>query len=153
MIAVLLWALLAGPAPQSTAAVGSKPLVSSLFISRDTDVGPAFVVECRNTTGSPVSSGSEVWVVSRSSLKVDGTSLDEPTGGRIGVGLTTEVPRDGIWRGIIELPQSSSRRGSEVALGALVRVPVVVPLAAGRHTIAVRCNGIWSDDLVFYWEK
>ena len=31
--------------------------------------------------------------------------------------------------------------------------PVIMPLADGRHTIAVQCNGIWSDDLVFYWER
>jgi hypothetical protein len=29
----------------------------------------------------------------------------------------------------------------------------VIPLDQGRHTIAVECAGVWSDDFKFYWES
>jgi hypothetical protein len=34
----------------------------------------------------------------------------------------------------------------------MVRGGKLEVLAPGRHTIAVRCFGIWSQDLAFYWE-
>jgi len=135
---------------------GIPPTASTLepmFMSRGVDGGPAFFVECRNTTNSAVSSGSPVWVLVRSAVRIDGTVLDEPPGGRIGVGLTSDIQPGGTWRGIIELRQSTGGTSWQVALGANTRMPIVVPLNAGRHTIAVRCSGVWSGDVAFYWEK
>jgi hypothetical protein len=131
----------------------SAPTVAPLFMSRGVDNGPAFLVECRNTTNAAVSSGSRAWVLTRSAVRVDGGILDEPPGGELGPGLTMDVQPGGIWRGIIELRQSASGQSWAVALGAQTRMPIVVPLNAGRHTIAVRCNGVWSDDASFYWER
>jgi hypothetical protein len=136
--------------PNVTASI---PTLAPMFMSRGVDVGPAFLVECRNTTNRAVSSGSETWVLTRSAVRIDGRVLDEPPGGRFGPGLTMDIQPGGPWRGIIELRQSTGGTSWEVALGANTRVPLVVPLNAGRHTISVRCSGVWSDDTAFYWEK
>ncbi len=131
----------------------STPTLAPMFMSRGVDGGPAFLVECRNTTNLAVSSGSQVWVLTRSAVRIDGAVLDEPPGGRIGPGLTTDIQPGGMWRGIVELRQSTGGTSWQVALGANTRMPIVVPLNAGLHTIAVRCSGVWSGDVAFYWEK
>lgn len=127
------------------------PTVTPLFMARQVEGGPAFWVECRNTTSTAISSGSDTWALTRSAIRIDGTVLDEQ--GRIGPGLTMDIPPGGTWRGIIELPPTVPRSSYAVALGANVRMPTVVALSAGRHTIAVRCAGVWSTDLSFHWEK
>jgi len=118
---------------------------------RDVERGPAFLVECRNTTTHDISTGSDVWTLNRSAIRIDGNDLDDEP--RIGPGLTMDIPPGGIWRGIVELRQAAPRTFYAVALGAHVRWPTVVPLQSGRHTIAVRCNGVWSIDMPFYWEQ
>jgi hypothetical protein len=127
------------------------PKVTPLFLSREIEGGPAFLIECRNVTDAPLSSGSLTWALTRSAIRIDGNVLDEQGG--IGPGLTTDIPSGGTWRGIIELRQSAPRTSYAVTLGANVRMPTVVPLAAGRHTIAVRCSSVWSDEVPFYWEQ
>jgi hypothetical protein len=127
------------------------PKVAPLFMSREAEGGPAFLIECRNFTDAAISSGSLTWASTRSAIRIDGAVLDEQ--GRIGPGLTTEIPPGGTWRGIIELRQAAPRTSYAVAFGANVRMPTVVPLMAGRHAIAVRCSGVWSDELPFYWER
>jgi hypothetical protein len=131
----------------------TAPTLAPMFMSRGVDIGPAFFVECRNSTSRPVSSGSQIWVLTRSAIRIDGVVLDEPTGGRFGVGLTTDIQPGGPWRGIVELRQSTGGTSWQVALGANTRMPIIVSLNAGRHTIAVRCSEVWSADLAFYWEK
>jgi hypothetical protein len=127
------------------------PTVTPFFMSREVEGGPAFMVECRNSTGSGISSGSDTWALARSAIRIDGIALEERL--RIGPGLTMEIPPGGTWRGIIELRQDAPRTSYATALGANVRMPTVVVLSAGRHAIAVRCAGLWSADLPFYWEK
>jgi hypothetical protein len=127
------------------------PVVTPLFLSRDVEDGPAFMIECRNTTGAPVSTGAMLWALDRDDLRIDGTVL-EPQG-RMGPGLMSEVPAGGTWRGIIELRQAEGGTFHAVALGADTRGAFVVPLTAGRHTIAARCGDQWSADLSFYWER
>ena len=65
----------------------------------------------------------------------------------------SEIPPGGTWRGIIELRQAQGRTFFAVALGADTRGAFIVPLTAGRHTIAARCGDRWSADLPFYWER
>jgi hypothetical protein len=144
--------LLPGMITQTGRNPQSMPTVTPMFMSRGADGGPAFFIECRNTTNAPVSSGSPIWAFSRSAVRLDGTVLEE-SGGRIGPGLTVDIQPGAMWRGIIELRQSASGQSLAVALGANVRAPLNVPLSAGRHTIAVRCSNAWSDDLPFYWEN
>ena len=129
------------------------PTLVPMFMSRGVDGGPAFLAECRNTTMLPLSSGSQLWVLTRSAVRIDGAVLDEPPVGRTGPGLTTDIQPGETWRGIIELRQSPGGTSWQVALGANTRMPIVVPLNAGRHTIAVRCSGVWSGDVAFYWVK
>jgi hypothetical protein len=131
----------------------AKPTLTPLFLPRDVGEGPAFFVECRNTTGATVSSGAVIWASSRSAIRIDGKELEELTGGQIGQGLTTQVLPGDAWKGILELPQTAPRNSRPVAFGALTRRIEFVPLDPGRHTIAVRCSGIWSDDAIFYLEK
>jgi len=153
MKTAVIFLLLPGIITQTGRNPQSKPAVTPMFMSRGVDGGPAFFIECRNTTNAPVSSGSPAWARSRSAVRLDGTVLEESSGGLIGPGLTTDIQPGAMWRGIIELPQSEFGQSSAVALGANVRAPLIVPLNTGRHTIAVRCSDVWSDDVAFYWEK
>ena len=129
----------------------APPQVRPWFLSRNVEEGPAFLIECRNTTGAPVDSGSMFWALDQDDFRIDGIGL-EPRG-RMGPGLVSEIPAGAIWRGIVELRQAEPQTGYVVALGANTRSALVVLLAPGRHTIAVRCGEVWSEDLVFYWER
>ena len=51
----------------------SKPQISPFFDRLDD--GPAFFVECRNTTGQTLSSGA---ITFREALRIDGTVVAEP---------------------------------------------------------------------------
>src|SRR5437868_579429 len=140
--------LVLGLVAQNNRGVPATPTVAPLFMSRGVDPAATFFIECLNTTNRPVSSGSTTWPLTRSAVRVDGSVLDEPPGGRIGVGLTMDIQPGEMWRGIIELRQSPGTSWA-VALGAHVRMPIIVPLNKGRHTVAVTCGAIWSDDVPF----
>lgn len=128
----------------------ASPTVVPFFVTNILGAGPAFFVECMNTSDQPISSGADSWPLRRDALRIDGVPLIE-MGGRMGPGMTMDVSPGGVWRGIIELRQTMG--GSPAAVfGALVRVPFVVPIGGGRHTIAVRCMSTWSQDIAFFWE-
>jgi len=67
-------------------------------------------------------------------------------------GLTMDVPPRETWRGILAVRQSSGSFTPAVKFGALVREARDLPVTEGKHTIAVRCGGVWSDDFIFYRE-
>src|SRR5262245_47148765 len=92
---------------QSEQVRSELPTVTSLFVSRDVEGGPAFLVECRNATTAAISSGSDTWALTRSAIRIDRTVLDEQ--GRIGPGLTSDIPPGGTWKGIIALRHASPR--------------------------------------------
>jgi hypothetical protein len=127
----------------------AKPRITPFF-SRTND-SPAFYVECRNETGSSVSSASAIWAWAANHLRIDGTPFVE-SGGIIGPGLSTQIEPGGTWRGIVTLHQSTPDFSPAVAFGANTRGGRIAPLSPGRHTIAVQCGDQWSDDHVFYWE-
>jgi hypothetical protein len=129
-----------------------KAALTPFFVTDPGGQGPAFFVECVNRTSGPISSGSDVWPLSKSAIRIDGQVLIDD-GGRIGPGLTMDVPPGGKWRGILQLRQSATGAFPAVAFGALVRAGMIVPLTAGEHTIAVRCGGTWSDPVRFYFEQ
>jgi hypothetical protein len=129
----------------------APPRIVPWFLSRNVEEGPAFLIECRNTTAAPIDSGSMFWALDQDDFRIDGIGL-EPRG-RMGPGLVSEIPAGASWRGIVELRQAEPQNGYAVALGANTRSTLVVPLDAGPHTIAVRCGDVWSDDVVFYWER
>src|SRR5262249_44898716 len=124
----------------------SKPKISPFFDRIDD--GPAFFIECRNTSGQTLSSGAKTWT---EALRIDGAVVPEPQWERV-PGLTTDVANGEIWRGILALRQSSNSFGPAVKFGALVRSARVLPIRDGKHTIAVQCGGAWSDEFTFYWE-
>src|SRR5690349_3385074 len=108
MIAIVLAALVA--------AQGPPPTVTPWFLSRNTEEGPAFLIECQNTTGAAIDSGSMYWALDQDDFRIDGTQLDPS--GRMGPGLTHPIPVGAIWRGIMELRQEEPKTGYAVALGA-----------------------------------
>ena len=123
----------------------SKPRISPFFDRIDD--GPAFFVECRNTTGQTVTSAAYIWA---SGLRIDGKLVPEEA--HEGPGLTTDVPPGKFWRGIIALRQSYRPFFPAPQFDALVRSARTLSLSEGKHTIAVQCGGSWSDEFSFYWE-
>lgn len=130
------------------AGAGAQPPAVMPFFS-STVAGPAFFAECRNDSKEAVSSGAPRWL---SALRIDGNVLPDDRG-RIGPGLTTMVQPGEVWRGIVVLRQDGTGYFPAVKFGALVRMSRVTPLAEGRHTFAVRCGDIWSDESTFFWEN
>src|SRR5258705_5176340 len=83
-----------------------KAALTPFFVTDTGSQGPSFFVECVNGTSRPISSGSDVWPLSKSAIRIDGQVLTDD-GGRIGPGLTMDVPPGGTWRGILQLRQSA----------------------------------------------
>jgi hypothetical protein len=115
----------------------SKPQISPLFDPLYD--GPAFFVECRNTSGQTLA-----W---RESLRVDGVVLPDSHGP-----LTMGAAPGETWRGILGLRQSNRSFTSALKFGAIVKSERAVAISEGKHTIAVQCGGVWSDDITFFWE-
>ena len=143
LLVVLLWVFMA----QAPAQDSSKPRIAPFFDRIDD--GPAFFVDCRNTTDQKLSSTTSVWI---HTLRLDGTNVPDSES-EFGPGLTTQIAAGQSWRGIIALRQSARSFFPAVKFGALTRYTMVLPLRQGRHTIAVQCPGGWSDEVEFYWES
>jgi hypothetical protein len=124
-----------------------KPTVAPYFSL--VDGGPAFLIECRNNTVAPLNSGLRRW---REGVRVDGNIVPNPPG-EIGPGLTMDVAPGDTWRGIVAFRQAAPTYFPAAKFGALVRWTRVLPLTDGRHTVAVQCGTVWSDDFEFYWDS
>jgi hypothetical protein len=122
-----------------------KPRVTPLFSALEG--GPAFMVECRNTTHQPIMSNAAFWEMA---YRLDGKS-PKPRGA-IGPGLGAPIQAGEPWRGILSLRQAETDEYPATALGANVRATELEPISAGRYTITIRCGGIWSEETQFYWE-
>ncbi len=129
----------------TTGALAPKPRVTPFFSTLEGS--PAFMVECRNTTDRPIMSNAPFWDMA---YRVDGRS-PKPRG-EIGPGLGGPIAGD-PWRGILSLRQAEPNEYPATALGANVRATELEPISAGRHTISIRCGGIWSEETQFYWER
>jgi hypothetical protein len=126
-----------------------RPKVTAYFDR--VDDGPAFFVECRNTTGKTLSSSAADWPgIWPGTVRVDG--VVPPEENILGPGLSEDVAPGQSWSGIIALRQSSSGYGPSVKFDALKRTSLTYPLKAGRHVIAFQCLGTWSSDFSFYWD-
>jgi hypothetical protein len=121
-----------------------RPRITPFFSSIESS--PAFMVECMNATGEPISSNARPWHLE---YRVDGNS-SEPRG-TLGPGLGKLVQPGEVWRGILTLRQTPGAVLPAVVLGTHVRSTQFEPVSPGRHTISVRCGGVWSDDAEFYW--
>jgi hypothetical protein len=128
------------------AQAASKPQISAFFDRIDD--GPAFLVECPNTTEGTLSSGDERWT---KAIRVDGAVVPE-TELRMPAGLTRKVNPGEIWRGILALRQSKQSYFPAVKFGAMVRSARVLMITEGKHSLAVQCGEVWSDDFTFYWD-
>jgi hypothetical protein len=91
-----------------------------------------------------------VWPWENESVRVDGKLIDPEN--MIGPGLSSDVEPATPWRGIIVFRQSEKQFFPAVNFGALVGATLSHPLASGKHTVSVRCQGVWSDEFAFYWE-
>ena len=129
----------------TTAGLAPKPRVTPFFSTLEG--GPAFMVECRNTTGRPIMSNAPFWEMA---YRVDGKS-PKPRG-QIGPGLGVPIQAGEPWRGILSLRQVEPDEYPATALGANVRATELEPIRAGLHTITIRCGGTWSEETPFYWE-
>jgi len=101
---------------------------------------PTFRVECRNDTAQPV---ERVNVIDMARL--DGTVL---AGHAVRDSLGGPPPPGGVstWIELIALAPLETR-GFDIGIPTLH-----VLLQPGRHAVAFRCAGVWSEDAVFYWE-
>jgi hypothetical protein len=149
--AILSMLLVATRLYGSTEPAVSKPSIVPFFSLEPELIGPAFFIQCRNVTDHALSSASREWVVSRDAVRIDGVTLTQ-IGGVVGPGLSMPIPSGGIWRGMLELRPLGGRGSFGVVFDANVRMPLIEPLAAGRHVIAVRCLNEWSDDFPFFWQ-
>jgi hypothetical protein len=123
-----------------------RPVVTP-FVNTGGAGGPAFIVECRNDSGHELSSRDAGWL---EGLRLDGTVLTDE-GVRIGSGGSTPIASGEVWRGMVVLLQTSTGNTPSQRAGEVVRLSRIVPLTNGRHSLAVRCRGNWSEDAFFYW--
>ena len=142
LLAAISALVLGGQEPQEPA----KPRIVPFFSRIEN--GPGFFVECSNRTAVTVSSATFIWQLA---VRIDGT-VHEPEPG-VGPGFTTDVAPGGTFRGIVILRQSSLTYFPAPKFTAMVRSARLLPLSPGRHLIAVRCGGSWSDDVDVYWEE
>src|SRR3954471_16352529 len=89
---IMLAMLLAVPMAQAMGQDSSKPTIAPFFDRID---GPAFFLECRNTTHEKISSELSVWI---GSFRLDGAIVSD-NGNAVGPGLTKEVAPGESWRG------------------------------------------------------
>jgi hypothetical protein len=113
---------------------------------------PTFVLDCPNAETRPI---PEMEVLTDLALRVDGSVLPA-------VATVGSVPSTPGVVGMIELRASVRVNVSLVPdfsatiwsgrFGSRFSVTRVVPLTGGRHQLAVRCLGRWSNEVTFEWE-
>lgn len=136
-------------APSLGAQQITRPGLIPAFTPRES--GPAFVVECRNTSTSAVP-----WPTIRK-IRLDGSDL-ELVGGiahsRVGTPEERfEVDPGATHRLLFVLSDGTARTTSSPGqgLGARVRQGWTVFLKPGSHRLAVECLGSWSEEVTFTW--
>jgi hypothetical protein len=150
MTNLLLSALLAITVGQSALGQGSGLLPIWPVFSRADD-GPNFIVECRNASPAEITSGDLGL-----ELRIDGSQPDTGFNGLIGAvagsGAVRSFPPKARWRVLVGL--RGTGLGMRVApFDAVVSVARSVVLSPGRHVIEIRCAGIWSEPMTFYWDQ
>ena len=125
-----------------------KPRLVPLFSY--VERGPAFMLECENTSSIAVRAGD---LLGRLGYRVDGVE-PKTIGGFAGSFLGGEPRLQPMesWRIMVALRQESHGTSSS-DFGARFQLLWTFPLTPGRHTLAIRCLGNWSDELEFYWES
>ena len=107
---------------------------------------PAFLLECTNTTQSPI----------RPMRTTDMLRLDGQVPSNGGYGTTGPQPPliapSGSWKEIVVLHASRSATARTPTLGAITRSDTSIAFMPGRHTVQFQCGGTWSDETAFYWD-
>jgi hypothetical protein len=124
----------------------SKPQVTPAFLE---ERAPAFILECTNTTGTPIRPGR-----TGDMMRIDGQV-------RCCNGYATSGPQSpliapgGSWKELIVLHAGHSATARGPSLGAMIRsdATIDIELTPGRHTVEFQCGGAWSDENAFYWEE
>jgi hypothetical protein len=101
---------------------------------------PLFQVECRNETSQPVER-----VGALSALRFDGGILEPGFVGSFLGGPPAQVPSRSTWTETVSVAPIGSKTS-----GVGVRA-FQVSLQPGRHSVAFRCAGLWSEEVQFYW--
>ena len=111
--------------------------------------GPTFVLQCVNTSKTPI-----VGDVGPDGLRVDGKVLMRE-GGIIAsfIGGTPTFRPGDTWRVIVPLSQGNTGRGRSSGAGVNYRAGWTLPLQSGRHTVAMRCAGNWTNEIDFCWDS
>jgi hypothetical protein len=106
---------------------------------------PAFLMECKNTSDQPRRRSAYMPIAHR----LDGQVV-EPSGWGGSVSGDQPVLPGGIYRVVIVLNPPGSLGGASVGLD-MSRLDIPnVSLTSGRHTIAFRCYGAWSEEIPFF---
>lgn len=126
-----------------------RPGIIPAFTPRES--APAFAVECHNNAPWPVP-----WPTIRT-IRLDGDAR-ALAAGVVGSLLGTPDERFEVAPGAIHrvlfvlIPGTESTSSSPgQGLGARVRQGWSLPLAPGRHRLAVECLGQWSKEIAFVW--
>ena len=121
-----------------------KPVVTPLFAEGGR---PTFLVHVTNDARDVVRPGSDRY---RCRARVDGKEI-EP--GDV-VGASDDVYQDSSWQAVVRLRATTDQRGKNPFPRTEVQefTEIGVSLSSGRHLIAFRCGGAWSDDVAFYWK-
>ena len=108
---------------------------------RSTNGFPTFRVECRNDTDHPIERVNLI-----TALQFDGRLLKRGSVGDSLGGPPAAAPPGSNWSEVIVLTPPT-RLGYGLSDPALQ-----VPLRPGRHAVAFRCAGVWSEDIQFEWQ-
>jgi hypothetical protein len=124
-------------------AQGFKPTVFTLL--SDTR---AFLVEVQNTGTSDLLVTTE----GRCRMRIDAMEIPNDQHGGSSSGQTVKPGES--WRELVRLVDDlpSGRRVPNPLPRLIVgNEAVAVSIPSGKHTVAFRCGGEWSDDVSFYW--
>jgi hypothetical protein len=115
---------------------------------------PQFVLECPNPQPRAI---PEREPLNDILLRLDGEDVPPPSGGIVGsipgtIGVDPVIEPGASVRVHLMLTQDPNASVRSGQFGSRFTVSRIVPLAAGRHRLAVRCLGEWSNVVRFEWE-
>ena len=116
--------------------------------------GPQFALDCPNPQPFSI---PEHEPLNDIVLRIDGKDVPPPSGGIIGsipgtIGVNPVIDPEASVRVHLTLAQGSAASVRSGRFGSRFTVSRLVPLQAGRHRLAVRCLGQWSNEVTFGWE-